>query len=152
MDDFEICRRPSDFVEYVWIYYLLESKTSPEEQALLHRKDVWSTWFGVPRQQDYTDLYVYPRLQILAEQAQALRDDNSMIEQYPSLVSFFGDTGGGKSTLIRALIRNATLSDTDDVPVPGNHVDRHKSTSGDVHLYCDPKTICTDEPLFYAGT
>ena len=151
MDDFEVCGPPSDFLEYVWIQYLLYSKVSPEEQALLHRSDIWSTWFGVPSQQNASNLYVYPRINVLIEQAQALQDDKTSLEQYPSLVSFFGDTGGGKSTLIRALIRNAALSDTDQVPIPGNLVDRHKSTSGDVHLYCDPKTVHTEVPLFYAG-
>ena len=151
MPGLDTCKPPSDFVEYVWIHYLLFSKTSPEEQALLHRGDIWSTWFGVPNQQDSPHLYVYRRLQYLIEQGQALRYDERNFEQYPSLVSFFGDTGGGKSTLIRALIRNAALNITDQVPIPGNHVDRHKSTSGDVHLYCDPKTINTEVPLFYAG-
>lgn len=58
---------------------------------------------------------------------------------------------GGKSTLIRTLIRNAALNVFDDAPIPGNHAERYRSTSGGVHLYCDPKTIDTDVPLFYAG-
>jgi len=58
---------------------------------------------------------------------------------------------GGKSTLIKALIRNAALNIVDQVPIPGNHAERYKSTSGGIHLYSDPKTIDTDVPLFYAG-
>lgn len=149
---FETCPPPTDFVEHVWIHHLLFSRTSPEEQAQLHKDDIWSTWFGVPNEQVTAHLYVYRRLQYLIERGQALRYGEKSFEQYPSLVSFFGETGGGKSTLIRALIRNAALNITDQVPIPGNHDGRHQSTSGDVHLYCDPKTINTEVPLFYAGT
>ena len=59
---------------------------------------------------------------------------------------------GGKSTLIKALIRNAALNVADAVPIPGSHGERYKSTSGGIHLYSDPKTIDTDVPLFYAGS
>jgi hypothetical protein len=108
-DGFDTCKSPTEFTEYIWIQHLLYSNTSPEEQATLHRKDIWSTWFGVPHQQETPRLYIYPRLQLLISEAQALRDDDKELEQFPSLVSFFGDTGGGKSTIIRALIRNACL-------------------------------------------
>ena len=59
---------------------------------------------------------------------------------------------GGKSTLIKALIRNAALNLDDDVPISGNHAERYRSTSGGVNLYSDPKTIDTNVPLFYAGS
>jgi hypothetical protein len=148
-EDFEeICKPPVDFTEYVWVKWLLYSKTSPEQQALLHKDDIWSTWFGVPQ---HLELYIYPRLQYLIDQAQALRDDGNALKQHPSLVSFFGETGGGKSTLIKALVYNASRGTTEQVPVPGNNADRHKSTSGDIHLYCDPNTIDTKVPIFYAG-
>jgi hypothetical protein len=152
-DGFDTCKSPTEFTEYIWIQHLLYSNTSPEEQATLHRKDIWSTWFGVPHQQETPRLYIYPRLQLLISEAQALRDDDKELEQFPSLVSFFGDTGGGKSTIIRALIRNACLGSNrpGSVPIPGNSIDRHKSTSGDVHLYSDPATIDSKLPMFYAG-
>jgi hypothetical protein len=152
-DGFKTCKSPTEFTEYVWIQHLLDSNISPEEQATLHRKDIWSTWFGVPHRQETPRLYIYRRLQLLISEAQALRDDDKELEQFPSLVSFFGDTGGGKSTIIRALIRNACLGSSrlESVPIPGNTIDRHKSTSGDVHLYSDPATIDSKVPIFYAG-
>jgi hypothetical protein len=153
--EIEICKPAVEFTEYVWVKWLLYSRTSPEQQALLHKDDIWSTWFGVPHRlknrEEIPELIIYPRLQYLVTQAQELRDDGATLKQYPSLVSFFGDTGGGKSTLIKALVYNASLDTTEQVPVPGNNADRHKSTSGDIHLYCDPKTIHTKVPIFYAG-
>ena len=83
-------------MEYVWIHYLLNSQNTRREQAILHREDMWSSWFNVPNQQDRPKLYVYPRLQYLINNAQALRDDIKAVEQFPSLVSFFGDTGYAK--------------------------------------------------------
>lgn len=151
MDDFPTCDPPVDFNEYVWIHYLLDAKTTAEEQIALHKEDIWCMWFGVPHQQDRPNLYVYPTLQYLVDKAHASREGTPLREQYPSLVSFFGDTGGGKSTIVRALIRNAALNDTNPAPVPGNNVNRHKSTSGDVHLYADPATVDEEVPLFYAG-
>ena len=137
----------------MWIKYLLFSDKSPEEQAHLHKNDIWSTWFGVPnRLSDWqANLYLFNRLESLIAQAEDSRYGEPVTEQFPSLVSFFGDTGGGKSTLIKALVQNAASDAISQVPIPGNHIDRHKSTSGDVHLYCDPKTINSKVPIFYAG-
>lgn len=153
-DGYEICKPWTEFAEYIWVRWLFYSKTSPEKQASLHRDDIWSTWFAVPYEVEAIEkpsLYLYPRLNYLIGQAQTMRDDGLTLRQYPSLVSFFGDTGGGKSTLIKALIYNAALNTDEEVPVPGNNADRHVSTSGDIHLYSDPKTIDTSVPLFYAG-
>jgi len=88
-----VCKQPTDFMEYVWINYVIHSQTTPEEQAVLHRVDMWSSWFSVPNQQERAKLHVYPRLQWLISDAQALRDDSEALEQFPSLVSFFGETG-----------------------------------------------------------
>jgi hypothetical protein len=146
----EPCER-TEFSDFVWINRLLDSNVSRRKQRNLHMKDVWATWFGVPYYQS-TDsrpqLYTYSRLQNLLQR----HTIGQVGDQYPALVSFYGDTGGGKSTLIRALIRNnAPDDDFFDAPVPGNQVDLNKSTSGDVHLYADPLTINTEGPLFYAG-
>lgn len=89
----DVCKQPTDFIEYVWIKYLLKSQTEPEEQARLHKEDMWSSWFSVPNRQDVARLYSYSRLQSLIAHAQALRDESKALEQFPSLVSFFGETG-----------------------------------------------------------
>ena len=48
-------------------------------------------------------------------------------------------------------MRNAALNELNEAPIPGNHIERYRSTSGGVHLYCDPRTIDTEVPLLYAG-
>lgn len=136
-------------IDYIWIRHLLNSNISDDVQKQLHGKDVWNTWFGVPYYQDKPQLYTYPRLQNLIEQFAP----SGINDQFPSLVSFFGDTGGGKSTIIRSLINNAGPNATSfDTPVPGTQSAITQSTSGDVHLYADPISISTEVPLFYAGT
>lgn len=153
-DEYDICTKPIEWAEYVWVHWLLNSKVSDDQQARLHRDDIWSTWFGVPYYQDCEKprLHAYPRLQYLLRGRSTASLDDVSSRQYPSLVSFFGDTGGGKSTLIRALIRNAAPgANFYQTPIPGNDLDRAKSTSGDVHLYSDPSTIGTETPIFYAG-
>jgi hypothetical protein len=142
----------TEMSEFLWISWLLDSNITQHKQRELHRKDMWATWFGVPYYQSKPRLFTYPRLQNLLRNGSS--SDSLPDAQCPSLISFFGDTGGGKSTLIKALIRNACseVEDGVEAPVPGNWADLHRSTSGDVHMYSDPATRTSSAPMFYAGT
>jgi len=131
--------------------YLFYSQSSDEDQARLHTDDIGTTWLGVPQNQHYPELYIYQRLEYILEDSQS-RSSNTNSDQLPSLVSFFGETGHGKSTVIRALIRNSAPDQEYPAPIPGSEAHRQRSTSGDVHLYADPKSIDTSTPLLYAGT
>jgi len=72
-------------------------------------------------------------------------------KQYPRLVAFFGDTGMGKSTIIKNLIRHITSSKSFDVPIVGNRAEAQNSTSAGVHIYIDPMTFREERPIVYVG-
>ena len=69
----------------------------------------------------------------------------------PSLVSLVGQTGAGKSTIVKFLIDLKSRERPEPFPtpivgMPGKDV----PTSEDVHLYIDPCSALSDNPLFYA--
>jgi len=140
-----------DFQEYVYTSGLMDSRLRSKDQVALHLDDIWSTWLGIPDGQDgpHPQIHIFPRLEsLMAEVA------NRPPRQYPSLVSIIGDTGSGKSTLIAAMIRMLapTAHRQNRVPVPGSDTDNFDSTSSDVHIFADPKTIHTEHPCFFVGT
>ena len=119
---------------------------------ILHIEDEDTTWFGLGRNnQNFTVFQDYGRYA-------AIMTDSSSDEhkhRYPQLVSFIGQTGAGKSTLINMLIdqqeRKHCPSDcTFPSPVPGTAANGNVPTSGDVHLYSDPKTYTAELPMLYA--
>ncbi|KAI3316635.1 FabD/lysophospholipase-like protein [Xylariaceae sp. AK1471] len=110
-----------------------------------------TTWFGVGRDSSNQAIFQdYGRFATLMSESQTPELGN----RYPQLVSFIGQTGAGKSTLIKMLIDrlDMTLLDRDSPfpsPVTSSSNDR-VPTTGDVHLYADPLSYYTKGPILYA--
>jgi predicted acylesterase/phospholipase RssA/energy-coupling factor transporter ATP-binding protein EcfA2 len=126
----------------------LEPILSDEEQEKLHVQDQDTFWFGAGKdEQDdmvFQDHGRYANL--MAEQSSRKRK-----LRYPALVSFVGQTGAGKSTLIKLLIELHSSSERRvQVPVVGSVIHPDTPTSGDVHLYCDPESFDSEHPVLYA--
>ena len=124
----------------------LDSKLTDQQQKTLHRRDENTTWFGVSKD-EMGDLI----FQDCGRFASIMADGSSTrrAARYPSLVSFVGETGAGKSTLIKMLIEFSNNVNRNPVPVVGS-VNHSVPTSGDVHLYSDPTTYNTNIPILYA--
>lgn len=139
---------------------MLRANLSETARQQLHERDHETLWFAVDGPSGGPlGLEEFPRFShIIGEHRQQYGSQSAC---YPRPISFIGDTGVGKSSIIRLLIehpwdpqarRDAQASGIHfTVPVVG----RPQSTiptSGDVHLYRDQILDPTDisRPLFYA--
>ncbi|MCJ1354083.1 MAG: hypothetical protein MMC33_004070 [Icmadophila ericetorum] len=131
---------------------ILEPSFNIQELDDLHKEDEDTEWFGVGRNQANEPMFEdYGRYATLM--AQSLSEVQDV--RYPQLVSFVGQTGAGKSTVVKLLINhqdirtNPTLKPQFPSPVVGV-VDDNLPTSANVHLYADPETIMGNMPVLYA--
>ena len=91
-----------DFLHDVYMHAVINSESDPEKQQKLHRDDKSAQWFIVKLERGGATLSVSNRFRQLCSPGTAKNRWSS--EQFPSLVSFIGDTGTGKSTLARAMM------------------------------------------------
>jgi energy-coupling factor transporter ATP-binding protein EcfA2 len=127
--------------------------TNPEIQARMHMEDEDTTWFGIAR-----DSANVPMFQDYGRYATLMANSSSgeIITRYPQLVSFIGQTGAGKSTIVKLLIEQQGSQFNDHsrelfpTPVVGSVRNDNVPTSGDVHLYADPATYLGPLPMLYA--
>ena len=131
---------------------IIEPSISPEEQNRLHQQDEDTTWFGVlpdatcPGQLLFHDFGRYE--EFLVQSTFAPKS-----AQFPSLISFVGPTGAGKSTIVKGLVKLVVSGrdiSTQQTPVVGLVQHQAVPTSGEVHLYWDLSSLDSDRPLMYA--
>ncbi|KAI0122402.1 FabD/lysophospholipase-like protein [Daldinia grandis] len=115
------------------------------ESELLEDRD--TTWFGFGRDAFGCPLF-HDYGRFAAIMSETVTDET--VDRYPQLTTFIGETGAGKSTLIKLLIDRHDLAAPEGsnyyAPVTSSSHDRI-STTGDVHLYADPSTLYGSHPL-----
>ncbi|OCL00524.1 uncharacterized protein K441DRAFT_444104, partial [Cenococcum geophilum 1.58] len=136
---------------YQQVEAVLATVEDESSRHQMHCYDSLARWIGITMPDDTDN--TQPSLCGYSRIADLLTDSVPEI-QYPSLVSFIGRTGSGKSTLIRSLIRfsRQNVPSPGMEPIPSSHVGAHKSTSSDVHLYSDPGTEHETHPLLLADS
>ncbi|KAG0640049.1 hypothetical protein HOY80DRAFT_865708, partial [Tuber brumale] len=123
-----------------YILSVLEPDLTEEEVKESHVSNVHTRWFGIQIDKNRSAQVSLKSKSFLELASGSGKDPSS---QYPCLVSFVGETGAGKSTLINAMMK---IDET--TPVIGTKID--SPTSSDVHLFPDPKSLRTSRPVFFA--
>ncbi|KAK6334755.1 hypothetical protein TWF718_010203 [Orbilia javanica] len=130
-----------------------------DNESSLFKEDETAKWFGLdtkarPAGSRVSVIVDTQRLAELAESS-VYRYSNSPQRQFPSITSFIGFTGAGKSALVRSLIYHSATDEelgVSDVPVPSatSGAGSLRSTSGEVNLYAEPSSFGTTSPIFFA--
>lgn len=106
---------------------IIEPSLSQEEQNRLHQQDEDTTWFGVmPDNAGKLMFHDFGRYEQSSLQSRFPQKSS----QYPSLISFVGTTGAGKSTLIKGLVKLASSrhGEKSQTPIVGLVQNQHVPT------------------------
>ncbi len=156
----EPCTGKSHLALHLWVAHLHNSRVSKEDVLKSIAGDRCHRWIGIAHSDDTSrdkspkpELCLYPTFTKLFTDCGNIVAPQRPRKQYPRLVSFFGDTGAGKSTVIKNLIRllHVSFDEVADVPVTSPSDQVESSTSGGIHVYADPKSFASSAPVVYAG-
>ncbi|KAM5351189.1 hypothetical protein ACJ41O_003912 [Fusarium nematophilum] len=142
-----------EYEQYIRYYNVFRRAPSQDTHGANSEGYERCLWFEIDRRSDSgLVLADYPRF----EQLVGEHRDGFLVQRpiYPRLTTFTGNTGAGKSAIIRLLIEQPWSPGVGadlDVPVVGQGGGTIP-TSGDVHLYRDPKPDEADFdcPVFFA--
>ncbi|KAK0670208.1 hypothetical protein QBC41DRAFT_97026 [Cercophora samala] len=141
------------------IYYrfadIFDNTTDDDERLKLHAWEAGAKWFGITRDSNTGQFRFGATPRFREIMMDGFKPGSQ--EQFPSLVSFIGQTGAGKSTMIRMLIAlqqsMTSSSNGSDLkfiyPIAGTSGES-TPTTGDVQLYPDPGTRGKQTPLLFA--
>jgi len=101
-EDSEGPHLPVDPLQQLYVEAVTYSEPDANAEARLHEQDWASQWFTIRRDGEVPWLGVTDRFRQLCNPGVLPNEYSS--RQYPGFVSFIGDTGIGKSTLVRAMI------------------------------------------------
>ncbi|KAI4183098.1 MAG: hypothetical protein L6R41_005594 [Letrouitia leprolyta] len=129
---------------------ILTPATDQDAQRQLHLDDSLTTWLKWTKGFRDPELQEYDRYKKLMQTSFS----SQWKERWPQFVSFIGQTGDGKSTIIKMLIEsqgpaNKTSNDNFPTPVVGGS-GISTPTSADIHLYIEPESELTRFPRIYA--
>ncbi|EWY81854.1 hypothetical protein FOYG_16063 [Fusarium oxysporum NRRL 32931] len=127
---------------------ILEPNTSDADHEKSLELDDDTTWFGVVRDPSQQQVFQdYGRFAALMSESQSEESE----DRFPQLVSFIGQTGAGKSTLIKILIERAQAESITKLPSPvTSSANDRLATTGDVHLYGEPSSFHSTTPILFA--
>jgi hypothetical protein len=156
------------FTVYMKVLGILTTEEDGAKRKNMFVEDLLACWVGVdipPRAKSGSGSDPLPTVwsssrmaDLLRQASESSNSSGNPSPQYPSLVSFIGGTGSGKSTLIKSLIRldgrTHPTSKPAMEPIPSSQSTAAalSSTSSDIHLYLDPLTAGNEEPLLLADS
>ncbi|KAI1264025.1 hypothetical protein F5Y18DRAFT_418041 [Xylariaceae sp. FL1019] len=117
-----------------------------EAEMIEHQFNTDTVWFGLSKD-NYGDPILAEYRRFTAVMMETLEGVSE--PRYPGLVSFVGQTGAGKSSLIRLLLG---IRNRDDAPLAAPVIGRGNvdvPTSADVHLFLDPASEY-QRPILFA--
>ncbi|KAF8457056.1 hypothetical protein BDZ91DRAFT_509801 [Kalaharituber pfeilii] len=124
-------------------------RRSDQNTTNSHEIALKSKWFGVTIDSNSSNV----KFDITGRYLELSMTNTALNQQknFPALVSFVGETGAGKSSLINGLVKITSGGKHDfETPVVGEAEHAHLPTSSDVHVFIDPKSRGSERPIIYA--